>query len=222
MPETTPSQELRDAAKRVRADASWPAEELHNALADWLDNRAEVAEGVLYLDTPEGPCCEAPPACRGHEPEWGCDLCAQAIDGGCACGWKEALAVARAYPGMQPPAAPASRPRVVCLCGSTRFYETFREANLRLTLAGEIVLSIGCDTKSDGDLAVAGGLGHDPDALKQRLDDLHRRKIDLVGRLGGYVLVLNVGGYIGESTRGEIEYATAHGVPVEYLEAIRA
>ena len=98
------------------------------------------------------------------------------------------------------------RPTITVLCGSTRFYEQFREQNLLLTLAGHIVLSIGCDTKSDGDLGVAGLFG--PGA-KERLDELHKRKIDLADE----VLVLNVGGYIGESTRSEIEYAE----PIRYL-----
>lgn len=105
-------------------------------------------------------------------------------------------------------------PRIVCLCGSTRFYDAFRAANLRLTLAGEIVLSIGCDTKSDGDLATAGELGSNLDQVKCDLDELHKRKIDLAD----YILVLNVGGYIGESTRSEIEYAKAHDKSVQYLE----
>jgi hypothetical protein len=104
------------------------------------------------------------------------------------------------------------RPRIVCLCGSTRFYEKFREWNLALTLRGEIVLSIGCDTKSDADLHAAGELG--PAAVKVALDELHKRKIDLAD----YVVILNVGGYIGESTRGEVGYAIAHGKPVLYLE----
>ncbi len=106
-------------------------------------------------------------------------------------------------------------PKVTCLCGSTRFYDAFREANLRETLAGRIVLSIGCDFKSDGDLIAAGTLGRDPGQVKRDLDELHKRKIDLADD----VLVLNVGGYIGESTRGEVEYALAHGKPVRYLEA---
>jgi hypothetical protein len=106
------------------------------------------------------------------------------------------------------------RPTVVCLCGSTRFYDEFRRANLRLTISGQIVLSIGCDTKSDGDLADAGNLAADLDDLKARLDELHKRKIDLAD----YVLVLNVGGYIGASTRSEIAYAGAGGTPVFYLE----
>lgn len=108
------------------------------------------------------------------------------------------------------------RPTITVLCGSTRFFKTFRVHNLRLTLAGHIVLSIGCDTKSDAALehefiAESG----DPEAVKAALDELHKRKIDLADR----VLVLNVGGYIGESTRSEIEYAEKIGRPVEYLVA---
>jgi hypothetical protein len=98
------------------------------------------------------------------------------------------------------------RPEIVCLCGSTRFIDAFAEANLGLTLDGKIVLSIGCATSTDG-----GGIDGD---TKERLDELHRHKIDLADR----VLVLNVGGYIGDSTRREIAYAMAHGKPIEYLE----
>jgi len=104
-------------------------------------------------------------------------------------------------------------PPIVCLCGSTRFYEVFREANLKLTLAGEIVLSIGCDTKSDGDLAATDALGKDPEQFKADLDALHRRKIDLADRV---VVVSDSTGYFGESTAGEIRYAIEHGKPVEF------
>jgi hypothetical protein len=100
------------------------------------------------------------------------------------------------------------RPRIVCLCGSTRFSEAFRKANFEETLAGRIVLSVGCDTKSDA------ALGFVPE-VKARLDELHLRKIDLADE----VLVLNVGGYLGESTRREVEYARALGKPLRYLEA---
>jgi hypothetical protein len=103
-----------------------------------------------------------------------------------------------------------TRPTITVLCGSTRFAEQFRAQNLRLTIAGHIVLSIGCDTKSDDDLFGTGDTGK----LKARLDDLHRRKIDLADE----VLVLNIDGYIGESTAGEIAYATALGKPISYLE----
>jgi hypothetical protein len=91
----------------------------------------------------------------------------------------------------------------------------FREHNLRLTIAGHIVLSIGCDLRSDHEL------WRDLDdaaieKLKADLDELHLRKIDLADE----VLILNVGGYIGESTRREIEYARKLGKPVRYLEAV--
>lgn len=100
-----------------------------------------------------------------------------------------------------------SRPRIVCLCGSTRFGEAFRKANLDETLAGRIVLTVGCDFKSDDAL----GLAED---VKGRLDELHKRKIDLADE----VLVLNVGGYIGASTQGELAYAVANGKGVRFLE----
>lgn len=102
-----------------------------------------------------------------------------------------------------------SKPEIVCLCGSTRFYQTFDEQNFRLTLEGKIVLTVGCNTKSDKSLSLTK-------EDKIRLDELHKRKIDLADR----VLVLNVGGYIGESTRSEIAYAIANGKPVDYLEPI--
>lgn len=102
---------------------------------------------------------------------------------------------------------PPSFPEIVCLCGSTRFMEAFQSANLRLTLDGKIVLSVGCNTKSDVGLGVTS-------KAKVALDELHKRKIDLADR----VLVLNVGGYVGPSTRGEIMYALSHGTPVDYLE----
>ena|SRR5450755_1630890 len=105
--------------------------------------------------------------------------------------------------------AAAMRPLIVCLCGSTRFMEAFQEANLCETLVGNIVLSIGCDTKSDQDL----GLGP---VNKTALDLLHLFKIDLANE----ILVLNVGGYIGESTRREIEYAQKLGKRVRWLESV--
>ncbi len=103
------------------------------------------------------------------------------------------------------------RPIIVCLCGSTRFSEAFHEANLRETLVGKIVLSIGCDFKSDTDLLLAGQLTPED---KERLDELHLRKIDLADE----VLILNVGGYVGESTKREIAYAQRHGKYLRWLE----
>jgi len=102
-------------------------------------------------------------------------------------------------------------PTRVCLCGSTRFLEAFFAAGWQLTLMGHIVLSIGVCKHADADGAHgAETLGND---VAERLDELHLRKIDLAD----WVLVLNLGGYIGESTRREIEYAEHIGKPVEFL-----
>jgi len=105
------------------------------------------------------------------------------------------------------------RPRIVCLCGSTRFGEAFAEANLTETLAGRIVLSIGCNMKSDHEL-FDGMPQAQLDGIKATLDELHLRKIDLADE----ILVLNVGGYIGDSTKREIAYAQSLGKPIRWLE----
>ena len=49
---------------------------------------------------------------------------------------------------------------------------------------------------------------------KEMLDDMHKRKIDMADE----IFVINVGGYIGESTQLEIEYAKKTGKKVNYLE----
>src|SRR6266487_4679150 len=102
-------------------------------------------------------------------------------------------------------------PTVVCLCGSTRFSEAFREANLQETLAGKIVLSIGCDFKSDSALGFT-------ESDKARMDRLHLRKIDLADE----VLILNVGGYVGISTAREILYSIRKYKTLRFLEPLHA
>jgi hypothetical protein len=98
------------------------------------------------------------------------------------------------------------RPRIVVLCGSTRFKAQFEEANRSLTLLGEIVLAPGVFGHADGVMP--------SEAAKVRLDDLHLRKIDLADE----VLVVSDGsGYYGDSTRREIAYAEQLGKPVRYL-----
>ena len=110
---------------------------------------------------------------------------------------------------------PEDRPKIVCLCGSTRFQDAFTKAQLEKTLAGKIVLTIGCNMKSD--IEIFGHLSKEEfDTIKVSLDELHKWKIDLANE----VLVLNVGGYIGDSTKSEIDYAVKLGKPVKYLEAI--
>lgn len=99
------------------------------------------------------------------------------------------------------------RYKVITLCGSTRFKDQFLEQQALLTLEGYIVLSACVFLNSDEHRTVTA-------AQKRMLDDMHKRKIDLADE----ILVINVGGYIGESTAAEIEYARRNGRTVKYLE----
>jgi len=104
--------------------------------------------------------------------------------------------------------------KVITLCGSTRFKNEFMEAQKRLTLEGNIVISVGLFGHA-GDAEVWENV--DDGTLtktKEMLDDMHKRKIDMADE----IFVINVGGYIGSSTRSEIEYAKMTGKTVRYLE----
>lgn len=106
------------------------------------------------------------------------------------------------------------RPTVVCLCGSTRFWRQFQRSSLEETMAGRIVLSIGAATGTDDEHF--GNLPPEEyDRVKGMLDELHLRKIDLADE----VLILNVGDYVGESTRRELFYARTNGKRVRWLVA---
>jgi len=94
---------------------------------------------------------------------------------------------------------------VITLCGSTKFKDDFMRIQKDLTLAGNIVISVGC-------------FGHSGDVLtadqKRMLDDMHKAKIDMANE----IYVINKGGYIGESTKNEIEYAKTTGKTIRYME----
>ena len=98
------------------------------------------------------------------------------------------------------------KPKIVCLCGSTKFKKAFEVATLNETLAGNIVLSVGCYMHAD----------HIPISAQDKilLDELHLKKIDLADE----ILVLNKNGYIGESTKCEIKYAKSQGKHIRYWE----
>ena len=107
--------------------------------------------------------------------------------------------------------------KVITLCGSTRFKKQFMEAQKRLTLEGNIVISVGLFGHA-GDQEVWDGMDEGTlSKTKEMLDDMHKRKIDMADE----IYVINVGGYIGDSTRSEIQYAEAHGKPVRYYEDTR-
>jgi hypothetical protein len=95
--------------------------------------------------------------------------------------------------------------KVITLCGSTRFKDDFERINRELTLAGNIVISVGC-------------FGHAGDTFsdeqKIMLDDIHKRKIDMADA----IYVINKDGYIGSSTRSEIKYALEKGKQIIFME----
>ena len=95
--------------------------------------------------------------------------------------------------------------RVITLCGSTRFKEDFERVNKELTLAGNIVISVGCFGHA-GDVFT--------DEQKVMLDDIHKRKIDMADA----IYVINKDGYIGSSTRSEIQYAARLGKHIIFME----
>ena len=104
--------------------------------------------------------------------------------------------------------------KVITLCGSTRFKDAFMEANKRLTLEGNIVISVGLFGHA-GDAEVWENMDEGTlTRTKEMLDDMHKRKIDMADE----IFVINAGGYIGDSTRSEIAYAQQAGKGVRYLE----
>jgi len=101
--------------------------------------------------------------------------------------------------------------KIITLCGSTKFKDEFISEQKRLTIEGNIVISVG----------LFGHAGDEEvwlEKTKIMLDDMHKRKIDLADE----IFVINVNGYIGSSTRSEIEYALKTNKPVKYLEPAQA
>jgi len=97
--------------------------------------------------------------------------------------------------------------KIITLCGSTKFKDEFFKEQKRLTLEGNIVISVGLFGHS-GDVEAW------TDDTKEMLDEMHKRKIDLADE----IFVINKDGYIGESTKSEIEYVEKEGKVVKYME----
>ena len=106
---------------------------------------------------------------------------------------------------------------VVTLCGSTRFKDEFMKVQKDLTLKGYIVISVGLFGHS-GDNEVWENMDEGTlTKTKEMLDDMHKRKIDMADE----IFVINVGGYIGTSTKSEIDYAISQNKKVNYLEEVK-
>ena len=104
--------------------------------------------------------------------------------------------------------------KVITLCGSTKFKDEFLKAQKDLSLKGNIVISVGLFGHS-GDSEVWENMDEGTlTKTKEMLDDIHKRKIDMADE----IFVINVNGYIGDSTKSEIEYAIKTGKKVNYLE----
>lgn len=100
----------------------------------------------------------------------------------------------------------ADKYKVITLCGSTKFKNDFIKVQRKLTLAGNVVISVGLFGHTDDEQITK--------ACKFMLDDMHKQKIDMADE----IYVINVGGYIGSSTKSEIEYARKTGKTIHYLE----
>lgn len=100
-------------------------------------------------------------------------------------------------------------PEIITLCGSSRFKTEYLEVTKKLTLEGKIVLSVGLWNHADNE-----NLNK---KQKKKVDELHLRKIDL----SDSIYVLNINGYVGQSTRNEIDYATKMGKDIVYHEKIK-
>jgi hypothetical protein len=94
--------------------------------------------------------------------------------------------------------------RVITLCGSTKFKKQFREAETAITLSGNIVISVGFFEQSEG-ITIT-------EEQEKLFEKIHLRKIDMADE----ILVIDVNGYIGKSTRNEIEYARSKGKKVNF------
>ena len=107
--------------------------------------------------------------------------------------------------------------KIITLCGSTKFKDEFLKVQKDLTLKGNIVISVGLFGHS-GDNEVWENMDEGTlTKTKEMLDDMHKRKIDMADE----IFVISVGGYIGSSTKSEIEYAISHNKKVNYLEEVK-
>jgi hypothetical protein len=98
----------------------------------------------------------------------------------------------------------------ITLCGSSRFKEEFEKVNRELTLQGNVVYSLAIFGHSDPIQQLT-------EEQKILLDAVHFKKIDN----SESVFVINVNGYIGESTRNEIEYAQKTNKKIYYYEELK-
>lgn len=96
---------------------------------------------------------------------------------------------------------------IITLCGSIKFKSEFLKVQEELTLNGNIVFTPNFFNNMSNHIHLE---------TKKMLDEMHRQKIDMSDE----IYVINLGGYIGESTKAEIEYAKIRNKKISYLENI--
>lgn len=94
---------------------------------------------------------------------------------------------------------------IICLIGSTKFKKEFEHAIREETLNGNIVLSVAQFSHADN-LSIS-------ESEKTIFDKVHLKKIEI----SNTVLVINAGGYIGESTKRELQYAKNLNKSIEFF-----
>lgn len=95
--------------------------------------------------------------------------------------------------------------KIITLCGSSRFKDDILNTYKKLTLQGNIVLFDAIFNQNELNLN---------DNEKQLIDKNHKQKI----LMSDEIFVINKNGYIGESTKSEIEFAKKLSKPVKYME----
>ena len=98
---------------------------------------------------------------------------------------------------------------IITLCGSIKFKDQFIKVKEKLTLEGNIVLTPNFFNNIKKEEIDEG--------TKKMLDEMHRQKMDMSDE----IYIINFEGYIGESTKAEIEYAKTKGKKISYLESIK-
>lgn len=95
---------------------------------------------------------------------------------------------------------------IITLCGSINFKDEFLKVQEKLVLEKNIVFTPNFFSNiSKEEISLE---------TKKMLDKMHKQKIDMSDE----IYVINQEGYIGESTKLEIEYAKSKGKKITYLE----
>lgn len=99
----------------------------------------------------------------------------------------------------------------IALCGSAKFEKEFHDWDEALTLAGHVVYGLAVYPSSKGNKK-----DWYSESAKQTLDLCHLAKIEE----SDAVVVINVGGYLGESTHREVEWARIRGKTIYHAEKV--